>query len=94
MEFGIRIVLFDLQLSSQLGDSELALRSRAGERQGPQYSLWFAWASVLQVDLFKKEKTGKKPWGTMRVPACGLLPRKASETHPFKGSFSLFFKAE
>lgn len=73
MGFGIRMVLFDLQLSSWLGHSVLALRSRAGEREVPQYSLWFAWASALQVDLFRKEKWGRNNEGPQLV----ALPSEA-----------------
>lgn len=79
MGFGTKIILFDLQLSSWLEDS-----ADTGEQGGErQYSLWFAWASVLQVDLFKKERWGRNNGGAMRVPSLWPFTRKPSLQRQF-----------
>lgn len=69
-EYGLRLEWFTLvsvELSDHLGDWELRL-GRQVRRAGQisWYSLWFAWASVLQADLFKRERWGKNNGKGMR----------------------------
>lgn len=67
-----------LMLSDEVLISTLQSRSTRRGRE-----IWFAWASVLQVDLFKRKRWGRNNGGAMRVPSLWPLTRKLSLQRQF-----------
>lgn len=89
MWFGAGTALFGLWLRAWLGDSALTL----GRSGGALYSLWFAWASVLHVDLFKRERQGGSHEKATRVsvlirrdPSSGPLIKKGLQKQPLSNA--------